>query len=234
MDITIIEPRVIVESVVDGSRILRNLERIGRTCWKSEGKICEGSAEVFVKKLMDRKHESVLEHERLTVRFIVDRAVAYELLRHRLGPHDEDDEDEGAATQESTRYVNSDKRGFVFIRPFWYGPNNDKGPGRYANWEAAMRWAANWYSLQMEFGEPPQYARSCLPNSLKTELVRTFNIRQWRHILNLRTDKAAHPQMRQVMVPLAKWLKSRVPVLFDDINEGEHECMAEVSYEPCE
>lgn len=222
MDITIIEPRVIVESVVDGPRILRNLERIGRTCWKSESRICDGSAETFVKMLLDRKHESVLEHESITVRFIVDRGVSHELVRHRLC----------AFTQESTRYVNSDKRGFVFVRPLWYWADVELDCDTSSNWLLAMRDASDRYSHAIACGESAQMARSMLPNSTKTEIVVTTNIRQWRHILNLRTDKAAHPQMRQVMVPLAKWLKSRVPVLFDDINEGEHECMAEVSYEP--
>lgn len=201
----IIKPYHVIETLVFRGNIYERLELFGRTAYKSEDLITRSSAMKFLANIIKRGHESVLEHESITVRFVCDRGVTHELVRHRLV----------AYTQESTRYCNYQKRGITFIRPpFW-----EEGSPQYVMWESAMFGAATTYEWMIENGCTPQEARSVLPNSLKTEIVATANIREWRHILRLRCNKSAHPQMRELMVPLLKELKHTLPVLFEDIPE---------------
>ena len=205
----IIEASYHIETPIDGAEILKRIEKAGRTCYKSEDRITEESAEAFVQKLIERGHESVLEHESITVRFVCDRGVSHEIVRHRLASY----------SQESTRYCNygNDRFGgeLTFIRPcFFVGK-----PWAYCAWDNAMGFAENVYFNLLSDGCTPQEARSVLPSSIKTEVVMTANLREWRHFLRLRTAKAAHPQMRELTVPLLKELQERIPVVFDDIKE---------------
>lgn len=198
----------------DGERILRNIELAGRTCYKSEDNNALGDFEKtkrFVKMLIERGHESVLEHEKISVRIICDRGVTHEIVRHRIASY----------SQESTRYCNygQDKFGneltFIDLRQFLANPEARK------LWETSMQQAETTYlELVNQHGVPPQFARSVLPNSLKTEIVVTANIREWRHIFKLRTSKAAHPQMQEIMGPLLQELQKLIPVVFDDIEVG--------------
>lgn len=202
-----IEPYYTIESEIDNLSILKFIERVGRTCYKSEDKITNESAIKFVQNIMNRKHEAIIEHVGLTVRFICDRGVTHEIVRHRLFSY----------AQESTRYCNYSQDKFdnqlSFIKPlFW--ENNDL---MYSNWVHSMEVAEVTYLSMIKAGASPQEARSILPNSLKTEIVVTGNLREWRHFLKLRTDKSAHPQMRQLTIPLLKELQSKIPVIFDDI-----------------
>lgn len=195
-----------------GSEILKSIERAGRTCYKSEDEITGVSSERFVEMLIKRGHHSVLEHECISVKFICDRGVSHELVRHRLA----------AFSQESTRYCNYSKEKFgkqiTFIDPFFW-PHNSKGikQGLRATWYHHMNAIEKSYMAMIALGATPQQARSILPNSLKTEIVITANIREWRHIFSLRTSKAAHPQMRQIMCPLLKQVRLWYPVIFDDV-----------------
>jgi thymidylate synthase (FAD) len=203
----IIEPSYKIEELRDGEAILKAIERAGRTCYKSEDMITLDSAKKFVKRLIESGHHSVLEHPQMSVRFICDRGVTHELVRHRLV----------AYSQESTRYCNYAKGKFgkeiTVIKPcFWQEDSYN-----YQIWERFCREIERVYMLLIENDAPPQEARSILPNSLKTEIVATANLREWRHIFTLRTSGKAHPQMRQVMVPLLREVQERVPVLFDDI-----------------
>lgn len=211
--VKIINPSYEILDIKDGAEILRNLEHWGRVCYKSEGKITPDSAEEFVRRLIERGHESVLEHEKITVRFIVDRGVSHELVRHRLASY----------SQSSTRYCNfSDERfgnEITVIRPFFA----DETRVGYGNWECACEVAEGYYNQLISLGWTPQEARSVLPNILKTEVIMTADLREWRAVLRLRTSPAAHPQMREVMCPLLAELKSRVPVVFDDIHGAELE-----------
>lgn len=197
---------------LDGEEILRTIERAGRVCYKSEDKITDGSAERLVRSIIERGHESVLEHVLLSVRFIVDRGVMAELTRHRLA----------SFSVESSRYCNYSKGGFggaiTVIEPEALNLNANA----YAHWECGCKCAEKAYFQMIAMGATPQEARSVLPNSLKTEVVMTCNLREWRHILRLRTDKTAHPQMREVMCPLLAELKERVPVVFGDIGRNEN------------
>lgn len=203
----IIEPSVEILTPIDGKAILKMLEAVGRTCYKSEDKIQEGSAEKFIAGIVKRGHEAVIEHYNITVKFICDRGVTHEIVRHRLASY----------CQESTRYCNysSDKFGteITVIKPCYL----DEGTEGYRMWAGLCSLAEAYYFDLLNYGCTPQEARAVLPNSLKTELVMTTNIREFRHFFNLRCSKAAHPQMREVANMLLREFKERIPVLFDDI-----------------
>ena len=196
-----------IETPIDGAEILKRIEKAGRTCYKSEDRITDESAESFVRKLIERGHESVLEHASITVRFVCDRGVSHEIVRHRLASY----------SQESTRYCNygNDRFGseLTFIKPCFFKEKK----GAYCSWYNSMDFAECAYFDMLDDGCTPQEARSVLPNSVKTELVMTANLREWRHFLKLRTAKAAHPQMRELTVPLLHELQRQIPVVFDDI-----------------
>lgn len=192
-----------------GIKELQHIEKIARVCYKSEDKITEDgeSAKKFVKMIIDRGHEAMAEHSSLSVKFIVDRGVSHELVRHRIA----------SFAQESTRYCNYSKDKFgkeiTVIEPCFFSPLSDP----YIFWKHAMESAEAYYFSLLDSGATPQEARSVLPNSTKTEITITANYREWRNFFKLRTAKAAHPQMREVTTPLLKELKKKLPVIFDDI-----------------
>ena len=203
----VIKPYYEIVNIPKGTDVLRRIEEAGRTCYKSENKITDESAEEFVKKILKLGHLSVIEHESASVRVICDRGVTHEIVRHRLASY----------SQESTRYANYSKNRFgneiTVIQPcFW-----DEGSREYKTWHEAMLNAEKVYIELVENGASPQEARSVLPNSLKTEIVVSCNLREWRHIFALRCSNAAHPQMREVMLPLLEDFSSRIPVLFEDL-----------------
>jgi len=207
----VIKPYFIIESEVNGEQALKLIEKAGRTCYKSEDKITETSAVDFVRRILKGKHESVIEHYSITVRVICDRGVTHEIVRHRLASY----------SQESTRYCNYSKDKYsnqiTFIEPCFWDLNTEDGRKKYEIWKSAMEFAEKKYMELIENGATPQEARSVLPNSLKTELVMTMNLREWRHFFKLRTDPAAHPQIREIAVPMLKKFKELIPVVFDDI-----------------
>jgi len=198
-----------------GVDMLKRIEAAGRTCYKSEAAITEDSAREFVRKIIKRGHHSVLEHESVSVRFIIDRGVSHELVRHRLA----------AYSQESTRYCDYGNGHIQFIKPLWtnlpvgvYTPRMQVPDDGDAIWLSAMESAETHYQALRKQGWKPQKARSVLPNSLKTEIVATYNLREWRHVFSLRTAHAAHPQIREVMVPLCQEMRRLIPVVFDDLD----------------
>jgi len=203
----VIKPHIIIEDFVNGKEILRKIEKIGRVCYKSENNICEESAEKFIKNIINRGHESVIEHVSISVRIICDRGVTHEIVRHRLASY----------SQESTRYCNysSDKFGneLTFINPCFWEVSSET----YKIWIDSMSQIEKEYIQLIENGAKPQEARSILPNSIKTEIVMTMNLREWRHFLKLRTSIAAHPQMREVAIMIFDEFKKNIPVIFDDI-----------------
>jgi thymidylate synthase (FAD) len=207
----LIQPYFEILSEIDGISMLKSIERAGRTCYKSEDKITEGSAEKFVQMLINRGHESVLEHEKISVLFVCDRGVSHEIVRHRIA----------SFSQESTRYCNYSRDGFgkelTFIIPPFEDDGTELRSDEEIEWRKAMQDAERHYMNLIKVGWQPQYARSVLPNSLKTEIVVTANIREWRTILKQRTSKAAHPQMRQLMCPLLDRFKRCIPIIFNDI-----------------
>lgn len=203
--VRIIGPSFEIEPV-NGIEMLKRVEAAGRTCYKSEGKMTEDSYLAFIQKLIASGHESVLEHEKVTVRVICDRGVTHEIVRHRIASY----------SQESTRYCNyaDDKFGgeitVIDPSPFMTGD-------QLVLWRHAIEVCEAMYLKLIESGLSPQIARSVLPNSLKTEIVITYNLREWRHFFRLRTSSKAHPQMKEITFPLLLRFKSLIPIVFDDI-----------------
>ena len=205
----IIGPSFEILDSIDGESILQKIERAGRTCYKSEGRITADSAAGFVRRVVNSGHHSVIEHCSITVKFICDRGVSHELVRHRLASY----------SQESTRYANYSKdrfgRELTVIKPtFW--PEDSSA---YREWHEAMKAAEAHYMRLIETGAQPQEARSVLPNSLKTEIIMTCNIREWRHVFELRCTPQAQLQIREIMLSLMEQFHERIPVLFDDLHE---------------
>lgn len=201
----IIKPSYEIIDHLDPEAIYAKIERSGRVCYKSEDKICEGSGEKFVAAIIKRGHESVIEHVAFSVKFIVDRGVTHELVRHRLA----------SFSQESTRYVNYKGGNMQFIEPCFL----EKNPEAKGTWLKAMADAETHYNTLIAQGWKAEEARAVLPNSIKTEIFVSANLREWRHILKLRSHKSAHPQIREVMTPLAQELAVLLPVIFDGITD---------------
>lgn len=203
----IIEPSVYIEQMPTQEEALAMLERAGRVCYKSEHRITEGSAERFVNAIISLGHESVLEHVSASVRIVCDRGVSHELVRHRIASY----------SQESTRYCNYSNERFggeiTFIRPFYY----EEGSKELDVWEKAMDFSERYYFKLLKMGSSPQEARAVLPNSLKTEIIATMNLREWRHFFTLRLSKKAHPQMVQIASLIFDQFEERIPLLVKDI-----------------
>lgn len=205
----IIEPSVELINPVPYEVALNTTETAGRTCYQSEDRMADGTAEDFIRRIIKRGHESVLEHVSVTARFICDRGVSHEIVRHRIG----------AYSQESTRYCNYSGEKFgneiTVIRPcFW--PDCD---ARSVYWRVEMQKAEDAYFNLLNADATPQEARSVLPNSLKTTIVVTYDLREWRHFLRLRCAPDAHPQMRQVASMARDLLRAAYPAFFDDLSE---------------
>lgn len=191
---------------INRGEILKKLELIGRVCYKSEDKISENSESSFIKNIIQSGHESVIEHYSISVRFICDRGVSHEIVRHRIA----------SFSQESTRYCNYTKDKFenqiTFIKPcFW-----DENSLNYEIWKEMIQMSEKKYFELIQNGAKPEEARSILPNSLKTEIVVTMNLREWRHFFKLRTSPKAHPQMRELSIPLMLEMKKALPEIFFD------------------
>jgi thymidylate synthase (FAD) len=203
----IVEPGFEIMALPDGETVLKLIELAGRTCYKSESRITPDSSKSFAQTIMRSGHEAVIEHVGATVRFICDRGVSHEIVRHRLA----------AYCQESTRYCNYGKADEItVIRPLFWAPGSEQ----FSQWQVAMSMCEQQYMYLLQIGATPQEARSVLPNSLKTEVVMTANMREWRHFFKMRAiNPKAHPQMRQIAMPLLTEFQTRVPVLFDDIQD---------------
>ena len=199
---TIVQPSFEIETPI-GAEMLARIERVGRTCYKSEDRITDDSAEDFVAMLLRRGHESVVEHVSMSVRFICDRGVSHELVRHRLA----------SFAQESTRYCTY-KDGLAVIQPVKWPTMTLQ---QQQLWYRGVRQAEYFYTSLLGSGMSAQDARDMLPTCTKTEVVVTTNLRHWREILRQRTDKAAHPAMRALMSGLLAELKRKLPTLFNDI-----------------
>lgn len=192
----------------------KTIESAGRVCYKSEDKICEGSDEKFIEHIKGLHHDSVLEHGAITVSIICDRGISHELVRHRLA----------SFSQESTRYCNYSKDKFggeIAVIDISTGFNYDLSKPsdykKYEIWRKAMDNAERSYFEMLKACATAQEARSVLPNSTKTEVVITTNPREWRHIFKMRTSASAHPQMREIMIPMLSEFKLLWPVIFGDL-----------------
>ncbi|MBE5928054.1 MAG: FAD-dependent thymidylate synthase [Lachnospiraceae bacterium] len=208
-------PSVTIIDMEDYSVMLKKIERIGRVCYKSERNITETSAEQFVKNILANGHESVIEHESVTVKVICDRGVTHEIVRHRLASY----------SQESTRYCNYSGDKFNnsitvidIASGFGYDLNNETDAKKYEVWNKAMKASEEYYFELLKLGAAPQEARAVLPNSLKTELIMTMNLREWRHFFKLRLSKKAHPQMREIANLIYDEFIKAMPVFFSKLD----------------
>ena len=199
----IIEPSAELYGEINSEEILRKLEVCGKVSRQSK----LGDSENFVRSIIKRGHESVLEHVSLTFKIVCDRAIMAELTRHRLA----------SFTVESTRYVKYDELEVIFPWRMWQGELVPLGAG--LDWQGAVEMAEAKYRRMIESGCPPEIARSVLPQCTATTIFMTANLREWRHVLKLRTDKAAHPQMRQIMNQILAVFKEKLPVIVEDILE---------------
>lgn len=199
-------------SNISENEILKFIEFAGRTCYKSEEKITDESAIAFCKNLIKRQHYAMLEHASISVKFIIDRGVSHEIVRHRIASY----------AQESTRYCNYSKDKFGNEITVINLKEHFKNPLSFDVWYDACLYAEKAYFKLLELGESPQIARSILPTCTKTEIVCTFNVREWFHFFNLRaigTTGAPHPQMTEITIPLLKEFAKLFPVLFEDLKE---------------
>ena len=207
---------------VDGIAVLRKIEAAGRTCYKSEDKATDDSAIKFVSGVIKAGHHSVIEHHNVTVKIITDRGVTHEIVRHRIASY----------SQESTRYCNysHDKFGneITVILPVWFkgftednlNSTDEEGRRRHAQykvWKTSCEQIEKAYFELLAAGQSPQEARAVLPNSLKTELVMTANLREWRHFFKLRASLKAHPQIRFLAMDMLKGFQEKIPVVFDNL-----------------
>lgn len=208
----IVEPKyeILTDISEGGIKELQQIERVARVCYKSEDKITPDgeSAKKLVGFLVKQGHEAMLEHSQLSVLFTCDRAIANELVRHRIA----------SFAQESTRYCNYSKEKFggelSFIRPYYIDDLSEEACDAISD---SCLWAEKLYLQLIKDGLRPEQARCVLPLCLKTEIVITANYREWRNIFKLRTPVAAHPQMRELMCPLLLEVQKKIPVVFDDI-----------------
>ena len=209
------------------SNLLETIEKAGRTCYKSENKITRGSAKRFVQMIINRGHHAVIEFGDIIVKFITNRGVTHELVRHRVC----------SFAQESTRYVRYDGEMEV-IMPVWmdedlldqtgrtimtrddisYLPSDNPSSVAFEYWVRSCLESECAYRLLLDEGWRPEQAREVLPNSSKTEIVVKGNIREWRHIFSLRCSSKAHPQIRALMSPCLAELREKLPIVFDDIS----------------
>ena len=200
---------------INEKEVMKKIEKIARVCYKSENAINDKSAEKIIKSLIKNKHDAMLEHYSFSVKFIVDRGVSHEIVRHRMASY----------AQESTRYCNYGGTGVTFIEPCYLSAekscdDNARRAAKYVDWVTSCKAAEEAYTNMLNRGATPQEARAVLPNSTKTEIVMTANLREWRHFFKLRacgvTGKP-HPQMLEVAIPLLNEMKTLLPVIFGDL-----------------
>ena len=217
----LVKPEIQVENY-DGIKIMKNIEKACRTCYRSEGLITEDSYKKLLKNCINRGHESILEHEKITIRMVCDIGVYKDLTRHRFG----------SFSIESTRYCNYNKDKFgneiKFIEPVFYTDSwklaNYEGAAmtieelKSSIWYNCMEETEDSYNYMGELGCTPDEMRMLLPHSTAAEVTMTANIREWRHILGLRCSKAAHPAIRQLLIPLLLKFKEDMPELFSAID----------------
>ncbi len=205
----IVEPYIKVEKI-DGTKIMKKIERACRTCYRSEGSITEDSYKRLLNNCITRGHESVLEHEKVTVRIYSDIGSYKDLTRHRFA----------SFSVESTRYCSYDKDKYgneiAFINPVYI---EDKE--MYETWKETMQMIENNYIKMKQLGAANDMCRELLPHSTAAEYTMTANIREWKHILGLRTTKHVHPAIRQVLIPLLKYFKEEMPEIFNEVEYDE-------------
>lgn len=210
----IIQPYARIMDVPDleaGIKLLKKIEWCGRISHRSEEDQKETSYERFIRSVvMNHGDWSIVEHASATCDFYVDRGITHELVRHRLF----------SFTQESTRFVNYEKKmPPSFVLPEYVRSEHEADENVHLNgiWVDTIEACESGYQRLLQAGAPPQIARSVFPNALASRIIISGNLRNWRHFFIMRTTKEAHPQMREVTIPLLSEFQSKIPVLFEDI-----------------
>ena len=220
----LIKPSWAIEDMKSGDEILKSLERFGRNCYKSEDRITSESARRFMQMIVhEKKHYSILRHEKATVRLICSRSTSHQIVRHGLA----------SFLQESQRYVNYSKKNdgeIQFIIPHFLHEFIPEGVYKDADvdklellngvrmWARHMLSSSYMYHSLIELGWKPERARGVLANDAKTEVIITANLEEWRHIFNQRASSHADEAMQHLIYPLLEEFKKHIPILFDDIN----------------
>lgn len=203
----IIKPSYQILTPINREEILKQLEIVGRTCYKSEDKITKDSSSKFIEMLIKNGHEAMIEFFDISVKFIHNRGFTHELVRHRLC----------SFAQESTRYVNYSKDKYdnqiTIIEPYWF---EDCDAFNKVLWNNTLERCEKTYMSLTKNGVPAQGARGVLPIDLKTKINIRANLREWRHIFKLRCSSKAHSDMRRVMIPLRDELTKILPEIFGD------------------
>lgn len=207
----VIEQYIELEDVIDADLILRKIENAGRTCYSSHNNITKGSAEKFIQNIIKSGHDSVIEHASISVRIVSCRGTIYELVRHRIASY----------SQQSSRYCNFSKDKFgnelTFIKPIFDKKHNVNEELYLKQWEESMLMIEKQYLNMSADGVIPEYTRHILPNSLKTEIVATMNLRSWRNFLKLRMSQNAHPQIRDIAFKIFDEFNRLLPAIFKDL-----------------
>ena len=206
----LVDPILYVEDY-DGKKMLQRIERACRTCYRSENLITENSYKKLLKNCLNRGHESILEHEKVSIRMICDIGVYKDLTRHRFG----------SFSIESTRYCNYGKDKFdseiKFIKPV----HIEEGSSLYNYWETGLEALEENYLKMAQEGAKPDQLRMLLPHSTAAEVNMTCNLREWKHVLSLRCTNHAHPSIRQLLIPLLLKFKKDMPEIFADVEYDE-------------
>lgn len=219
----ILDPSIEIESF-NGKEIMQNIEKACRTCYRSEDNITEDSYKSLLKNCINRGHESVLEHEKITITMICDIGVYKDLTRHRIASY----------SIESTRYCNYSKDKFdnqiKFIKPVFYKDWKSKDLNEVIKdkelykcylWENCMQNIEQDYNAMSEIEALPDEMRMLLPHSTAAKVTMTANIREWKHILSLRCSSHAHPAVQQLLIPFLLKLKEEMPEIFDSVEYNE-------------
>ncbi len=206
----------IVGPIDSGDTILKKLEMVGRTCYRSEEKITPESSIGFIQKILKMRHLSIIEHYSISLRLVTNKAITHQLVRHRISSY----------AQESQRFVDYNKKGMTFILPVDYymfetfirtGVTTKAEPSSLFRWLNNIARSEDDYKAMREDGSSPQLARSVLSNSVKTEIVVTMNLRSWIHFLEERCGGGADPQIIDLAKQCLVLLNAHVPVIFDDL-----------------
>ena len=206
----LVDPVIYVEDY-DGVKIMKRIERACRMCYRSEGSMTDDSYKSLLKNCISRGHESVLEHEKVSVRIRGDIGTYKDLTRHRFA----------SFSVESTRYCNYGKNKFnnkiKIIKPC----HIEEGTELYDMWKEALENMEKSYLEMSKAGAIPDQLRMILPHSTAAEYSMTANIREWKHILTLRCSNHTHPSIRQLLIPLLLKFKEDMPEIFGDVPYDE-------------
>lgn len=206
----LIKPKVEILDNINGEEVINKIAKVARTCYKSEDASTAEKDKKLVENLVKSGHEAMIEFFDITVKFTCDRAIANEIVRHRIASY----------AQESTRYCNYSKDKFnnelTFIKPIWY---DSLGITHKQDFEIALERCEDDYLEFIKQGWTPQQARAVLPLALKTEINMKTNLREWRHFFKLRCSTAAHPDIRVLALDLLEQMHNQIPIIFDDIYE---------------